>query len=335
MNIAVSILVPICNVEKFLDKCLGSIVEQSLKNIEIICINDGSTDNSLKIIEFYAQKDNRIKIINKANSGYGDSMNKGLALAKGDYIGIVESDDFVDSNMFEVLYQYAQEYKADVVKSSFNFYWENPEKIVYNNSFDIDKVSINFEINKNKLIKSIPSIWAAIYKREWLINENIKFLDTPGASYQDTSFHFKTSCLAKNIVLLPEAYLYYRQDNPNSSVKLAGFDKVFALHRELDEIRIFIDKLKINNMEEILSYYYKMKLDKFMWNYGRISEEDKNKYFNVLSKDIEKLQNEWNKYLNTNAGLVKYCEYLCIKYDSKPILDFLFVLRNVKRKLMN
>ena len=317
MNISVSILVPVCNVEKFLDKCLKSIVKQSLKNIEIICINDGSKDNSLKIIEFYAQKDNRIKIINKDNSGYGDSMNKGLAFAKGDYIGIVESDDFVDSNMFEVLYQYAQEYKADVVKSSFNFYWENPEKIVYNNSFDIDKVSINFEINKNKLIKSIPSIWAAIYKREWLINENIKFLDTPGASYQDTSFHFKTSCLAKNIVLLPEAYLYYRQDNPNSSVKLAGFDKVFALHRELDEIRIFIDKLNINNMEEILSYYYKMKLDKFMWNYGRISEEDK------------------NKYLNTNAGLVKYCEYLCIKYDSKPILDFLFVLRNVKRKLMN
>ena len=335
MNLAVSILVPICNVEKFLDKCLKSIVEQSLKNIEIICINDGSTDNSLKIIEFYAQKDNRIKIINKANSGYGDSMNKGLALAKGDYIGIVESDDFVDSNMFEVLYQYAQEYQADVVKSSFNFYWENPEKIVYNNSFDIDKESINFEINKNKIIKSIPSIWAAIYKREWLINENIKFLDTPGASYQDTSFHFKTSCLAKNIVLLPEAYLYYRQDNPNSSVKLAGFDKVFALHRELDEIRSFIEKLKINNIEEILSYYYKMKLNKFMWNYGRIREEDKSEYFNVLKKDIEKLQNEWNKYLNPNAGLIKYCEYLCIKYDSKPILDFLFVLRNVKRKLMN
>lgn len=335
MKTDISILVPICNVEKFLDKCLLSIVEQSLKNIEIICINDGSTDNSLKIIEFYAQKDNRIKIINKANSGYGDSMNKGLALAKGDYIGIVESDDFVDSNMFEVLYQYAQEYKADVVKSSFNFYWENPEKIVYNNSFDIDKASINYEVNKNKLIKSIPSIWAAIYKREWLINENIKFLDTPGASYQDTSFHFKTSCLAKSIVLLPEAYLYYRQDNPNSSVKLAGFDKVFALHRELDEIRSFIEKLKINNMEEILSYYYKMKLNKFMWNYGRIREEDKSEYFNVLKKDIEKLQNEWNKYLNTNTGLVKYCEYLCIKYDSKPMLDFIFRLRNVKRKLMN
>lgn len=335
MNISVSILVPICNVEKFLGKCLKSIVEQSLKNIEVICINDGSTDNSLKIIEFYAQKDNRIKIINKANSGYGDSMNKGLALAKGDYIGIVESDDFVDSNMFEVLYQYAQEYQADVVKSSFNFYWENPEKIVYNNSFYIDKASINLEVNKNKLIKSIPSIWAAIYKREWLINENIKFLDTPGASYQDTSFHFKTSCLAKNIVLLPEAYLYYRQDNPNSSVKLAGFDKVFALHRELDEIRSFIEKLRINNMEEILSYYYKMKLNKFMWNYGRIREEDKSEYFNVLKKDIEKLQNEWNKYLNTDAGLVKYCEYLCIKYDSKPMLDFIFQLRKAKRKLMN
>lgn len=335
MNISVSILVPVCNVEKFLDKCLKSIIKQSLKNIEIICINDGSKDNSLKIIEFYAQKDNRIKIINKDNSGYGDSMNKGLVMAKGDYIGIVESDDFVDSNMFEVLYQYAQEYQADIVKSSFNFYWNNPEKIVYNNSFDIDKASIDFEVNKNKLIRSIPSIWAAIYKREWLINENIKFLDTPGASYQDMSFHFKTSCLAKSIVLLPEAYLYYRQDNPNSSVKLAGFDKVFALHRELDEIRNFIEKLKINNMKEILSYYYKMKLDKFMWNYVRIREEDKNEYFNVLNKDIEKLQNEWNKYFNTDAGVIKYCEYLCIKYDSQLMLDFIFWLRKVKRKLMN
>lgn len=335
MSVAVSILVPIYNVEKFLGKCLESIVKQSLKNIEIICINDGSTDNSLKIIEFYAQKDNRVKIINKVNSGYGDSMNKGLVMAKGDYIGIVESDDFVDSNMFEVLYQYAQEHQADVVKSSFNFYWENPEKIVYNNSFDIDKASIDFEVNKNKLIKSIPSIWAAIYKREWLINENIKFLDTPGASYQDTSFHFKTSYLAKSIVLLPEAYLYYRQDNPTSSVKLAGLDKVLLLHKELDEIENFIKCNKPYRMSGILNYYYNMKLEKFMWNYGRMQKKDKNEYFKFLRQDIKELQNEWNKYLNTDAGLVKYCEYLCIKYDSKTMLDFIFQLRRIKRKLMN
>ena len=335
MNPRVSILVPVCNVEKFLDKCLKSLVEQSLKNIEIICINDGSTDSSLEIIEYYAQQDNRIKVINKANSDYGDSMNQGLTLAKGEYIGIIESDDFIDSDMFKELYRYAQDYQADIVKSSFNFYWENPEKIIYNNSFNISKVSVNFETNKNKLIRSIPAIWAAIYKKEWLFNENIKFLDTPGASYQDTSFHFKTSCLAKSIVLLPDAYLYYRQDNPTSSVKLAGLNKVLLLHKELDEIRKFITQRELNKIDGMLNYYYCMKLEKFMWNYGRMKKEDRGKYFKVLCEDIEKLQNEWNKYLNANAGLIKYCEYLCIKYDSKPILDLLFALRNIKRKLIN
>lgn len=92
-KVKVSIVVPIYNVEKYLRQCLDSIVNQTLKNIEIICVNDGSTDNSLKIIQEFADKDSRIKIINKENTGYGNSMNIGFDAAIGEYIGIVESDD--------------------------------------------------------------------------------------------------------------------------------------------------------------------------------------------------------------------------------------------------
>jgi len=114
----ISIIIPIYNVNKYLRECLDSIINQTLKTIEIICVNDGSTDNSLEIIKEYIY-DNRIIIINKNNSGYGDSMNQGLNIASGEYIGIVESDDFIDINMFENLYKITKKGDIDIIRSNF------------------------------------------------------------------------------------------------------------------------------------------------------------------------------------------------------------------------
>ena len=119
---AVSILVPVCNTERFLRDCLNSLIAQTLTNIEIICIDDGSTDSSPAIIEDFISKDSRIKVITKPNSGYGDSMNKGLEEASGDYIGIVESDDFVEMEMFEELYKLGKTCDAEVVKGNFMYH---------------------------------------------------------------------------------------------------------------------------------------------------------------------------------------------------------------------
>ena len=118
-NIKVSVVIPIYNVEKYLRQCLDSVVNQTLKEIEIICVNDGSTDSSPAIINEYAAKDPRIVVIDKANSGYGHSMNCGFDLARGEYIGIVESDDYADPDMFEKLYECAAADGLDVVKSGF------------------------------------------------------------------------------------------------------------------------------------------------------------------------------------------------------------------------
>ena len=121
----VSVVVPIYNVENYLRECLDSLIHQTLKDIEIICVNDGSTDSSLEIIEEYAKRDNRIKVINKLNTGLGATMNIGINAATSEYIGILESDDFTDIKMFEDLYFVAKQHDADIVISDFSCMWKN------------------------------------------------------------------------------------------------------------------------------------------------------------------------------------------------------------------
>ena len=125
----VSIVVPVCNAEQYLKQCLDSILGQTLQDIEIICVNDGSKDNSGAMLDAYAQRDDRVRVLHKENTGYGNSMNRGLDMARGEYIGIVESDDWVEPDMFEKLYQAAKAAKADVVKSNFFlFYGQQPPR---------------------------------------------------------------------------------------------------------------------------------------------------------------------------------------------------------------
>ena len=189
----ISVLVPIYNVEKYLEECLESIISQTLQDIEVICINDGSTDGSLKIIKKYAKNDPRFVIINKKNSGYGDSMNRGLAKATGEYIGIVESDDWVEKDMFESLYSLAKENEAEVVKSNFYNYFTSPEKSHINGT--VARIVHPNEVGKiidttvsHHIIWQQPCIWTAIYKKDFLDNYNIRFLPSPGASYQDFGY---------------------------------------------------------------------------------------------------------------------------------------------------
>ena len=128
----VSIIVPTYNVEQYLVECMESIVNQTLQDIEIICVDDGSTDNSGKILDDYAQKDNRIKVIHKQNEGYGKAMNIGLDTATGEYIGIVEPDDYVALDMYESLYKIAKENDVDFVKADYqSFIGEKEERTFY------------------------------------------------------------------------------------------------------------------------------------------------------------------------------------------------------------
>ena len=285
-GIKISILVPIYNVEKYLKECLDSLITQTIEDIEIICINDGSTDLSLQILNEYQIKDKRIKIINKENSGYGASMNIGLEKANGKYIGIVESDDFVKNTMFEDLYKIAIQKDADIVKSDFYCY-----TTVNNHARKAGRISklitnkiINAESHP-KLLKMQPSIWSAIYKRDFLNANNIRFLETPGASYQDTSFSFKAMALAKKVVLTDKSYLYYRQDNENSSIH--SKEKVFMICGEYDEITKFLNQRpeikKFANCHKLIKQY-----NTYMWNLIRIDEQFRDSFIDIFSESYKK-----------------------------------------------
>ncbi|MBR2443961.1 MAG: glycosyltransferase [Clostridia bacterium] len=290
----VSIVVPIYNVEKYLRQCLDSIANQTLKDIEVICVNDGSKDSSLEIIMEYVNKDPRFKVIDKPNSGYGNSMNRGFDMAEGEYIGIVESDDYAEPDMFEKLYSCAKENDLDACKSGFFFYYSVPEeknipskiasyimcKDVFCPTDDFKSLREQIEFFNIK-----PTIWSAIYKKEFVRKNNIRFNETPGASFQDTSFNFKVWALAKRVKLLEECFLHYRQDNESSSINSAS--KVFCVCDEYREIEAFLEqhpdkKAKLDIVKNALKY------NTYIWNYERLSEEKALEFLLVASEEFKR-----------------------------------------------
>ncbi len=277
----ISILVPIYNVEKYLPQCLDSLVNQTLKSIEIICLNDGSTDSSLEILESYAAKDDRIVIIDKPNSGYGDSMNLGLAAAKGKYIGIVESDDWIELDAFEKLTRMAENNSVDVVRANY-FHNKNhkDEKYYYVDINDTGRV-IDPEYH-TWIFYQAPAIWSAIYRREFLEENDIKFLPTPGASYQDTGFNFKIWATTHRAYFTVEAFLHYRLDNEASSVNSAG--KVLNIQYEYQEIENYLREHDL--WEKYAPMVQGTKFGAYFWNIFRLAP-------NLLPEFIEKVKPEY------------------------------------------
>lgn len=300
----ISVVVPVYNVEKYLKECIDSIINQTLEDIEIICVNDGSTDSSLEILNDYAKKDSRIIVINKSNSGYGHTMNMGLNAATGEYVGIIESDDFADKNMFEDLYKLAKEYDADIVKGDWYNYWSKNKFARKNNRISSAKaLKLTNSKQDKSLLRINPSVWSAIYKKEFLNKYNIRFLETPGASYQDLAFSFKIFALAERVILTDKAYLYYRQDNMNSSVK--SKTKVYCVCDEYEEIDRFLEqytdlKFEFKVQEEINRY------NGYVSSVLRIDDSVKPEFVKVFSDHFKEeyntglLGNEFFKKINKN-----------------------------------
>ena len=193
MNNTISVIIPIYNSEKYLREALDSVVAQSYKKLEIICINDGSTDNSLAIIQEYAKKDDRFVIIDKSNSGYGASVNLGISKSTGEYIAIFEPDDVLDENIYKILLEELISNNIDIVKCNFYNYWSKKNKLKRSGLIAKTSSKHVFHPKDNlKLFTCHASVWAGLYKKSFLTNNDIRFLETPGASFQDMSFFFKT-----------------------------------------------------------------------------------------------------------------------------------------------
>lgn len=329
----ISVLMPIYNVERYLHEALLSVADQTLRDIEILCINDGSTDDSRAIAAEFCKLDARFRLIDKPNSGYGASMNRGLAEAQGDYIAILEPDDIYEPTALETLYKAAQVSDADVTKANYWFYWSKPQpkdkliQVVKPAWFEGDAVTVgsfasdSYSNNASEIkhvvadpyelpgiFFMIPSIWSALYKRSYLAEHSIRFLETPGASFQDLSFTFKVFAYTHKVCLVDAPVLHYRQDNESSSVN--DPKKAYCVIEELAEIDAVVEALAVNNdlgdqvpiksqntrMQRVVSdqylsqIAYRIAYDNYLWNYQRLAPDVRKAFIQQGANDLRAKQ---------------------------------------------
>lgn len=220
----VSVIMPSLNVAPYIRECLDSVICQTLDDIEILCIDAGSTDGTWEILEECAQKDYRIRLVKSAKKSYGFQMNLGLKEATGEYIGIVETDDYILPETYEELYIYAKENDADFVKADFDVFtcFQNGERLFLRYSlkkYSSAKYHVIFSAKDYMMSRRTIDvfIWNGIYKKDFLWNNQILFQETPGAAFQDCGFRYQVALCVKRGFFVDKSYYRYRRDNMNSS----------------------------------------------------------------------------------------------------------------------
>lgn len=244
MGKKVSVIIPVYNAAQYLERCLDSVINQTLKDIEIICINDCSTDNSLEILEEYASKDNRIKIIDfKENKGVAAARNAGINEAQGEYIGFVDPDDYIDSDFYAQLYKKAYETKADIVKGNdINVvYCDGTKKMLPQNE-SIKEHKINFWVQ----------FTTAIFKKDFLIKNNIEFPEEMNVC-EDIVFVTKSAILTNLIEIVPNANYYYIRRDDSLDSNQYNSQKIDSVINYVRTITNFIKEYDISlNDKQIL-----------------------------------------------------------------------------------
>lgn len=268
----VSILMPSLNSGAFIRECMESVVTQTLREIEILCVDAGSTDGTLEILREYEKNDPRVRVIVSDKKSMGYQYNLGLDAAAGDYIGMVETDDWVEADAFASLWSAASSHNVDIVAANYYRYYTKPE--VRNQPFEnlggcpYEQVFCPQEVLQSFAVT--PLIWSGIYRRSLLKENNIRFNETPGASFQDTGFHFLVMTAAKTAFFLNNYFYHYRCDNETQSVNSGG--KVFCICDETHYFERFLDDHPVEK-QRLLKPYMAWKYDKYRWNYGRVAPQ--------------------------------------------------------------
>lgn len=253
----ISVIMPSLNVGDYMEQCLSSVLNQSFEEIEVICVDAGSTDQTLDIIKKHQKNDKRIKIINSDKKSYGHQVNIGLKEARGIYISIVETDDYIDENMLKDLYEFSQDNTVDIIKANFYHLYDYDEEIDLRPDTSKKNLTPNevFTLNEKPLfIEGHPSIWAGIYLKEFLDKNNITFLEAPKGGWVDNPFFYETALKAQKIFYLDKPVYFYRESNPNSSSNDFN-DNTLPIKRILD-IYDILEENEIQD-ENVIFFFYK------------------------------------------------------------------------------
>lgn len=289
-NIKVSVIIPVYNVENYLSECLESLINQTLKDIEIICINDGSLDNSLKIIKDYSSKDKRIVIIDKENGGYASAINTGLDVAKGDFIQIVESDDYCDLSLCEETYNKIKDTDADLVTNDFYFLKNKKTKTCrYLNKEDENIEYFNIRILPYIISKQAYP-WKSLYRASFLKENNIRMLQDDNGAYEDQPWNATVLSLASKILYVNKPLYYYRLDATGSSTNCGSRKMINYINRKAQTKEILEEKGLYKNL--IKEYFVESALGGCLFFFKRIAFDYKEEYYNKMREFLKSLISE-------------------------------------------
>ena len=249
-NPKVSVIVPVYKVDRYLTQCLNSIVNQTMEELEIIIVDEGDQDRCREIIDYFEAHDPRIVAPHRKNGGYGASCNLGVEMARGEYIAIVESDDWIEPEMFEEMYAYAKELDADIIKTPFWEYFSDGRRFdCWHRRMAREQLPIlqNFSLKEYPLFLKIhPSLWSCLYKSSYIKENNIRFVEAKGGAYVDQGFRIESLIYTKKMVWLDKLYYNYRIDSVGSTANNFNF---YAMLQRWNELHTKYDS------EEFRKYY--------------------------------------------------------------------------------
>ncbi|SFL16149.1 Glycosyltransferase involved in cell wall bisynthesis [Paenibacillus sp. 1_12] len=263
MNPKVSIVVPIFNIENYLRRCLDSLLMQTLKDIEIIAVNDGSTDGSGAILAEYASKDARLVVIDKQNGGVSAARNDGILASRGDYIGFVDPDDWIDLDMYTSLYETAVQEKADIVMCSYlrEFgthsklkEYQLPEKVCFRNE-DVQTMvmrrivgPLNEEIANPEMLDAWGTVWSKLYRSDLIKDNQIQFIDLSIiGTNEDSLFNIHAVYYAHSFVFLNKPYYHYWRVNGTSLTSGYNPDLQNKFLKLYEQIETFLQEKKLDS----------------------------------------------------------------------------------------
>jgi len=311
-EIKVSVIIPVYNASEHLGQCLDSVLNQTLKEIEVICVDDGSSDDSLALLQSYAEKDERVKVIHQENGGAGKARNTGLAVAKGKYLSFLDADDFSESTMLEKAYGKAEEQKTDIVVFNSDQYYEDTDE--YRQvSWTIRKKELppyrpmyhrTFTDNVFKVF--VGWAWDKLFLREFVLKHDLKFQEI--RTTNDMRFVFMAVVLAKRIDIVDEVLIHQRR-NQSTSLSNTREKSWHCFHDALISLREELKKASLYN--ELEQDYINYTLHSSLWNLNTINGSKKDDLLN-------KLKEEWfeefgitgkpESYFYNKSEYSQYCE---------------------------
>lgn len=293
--IKVSIIVPAYNVDKYIEKCLNTLVNQTLKEIEIIVVNDGSTDRTKQEIQKFVEKyPEKIIYLEKENGGLSDARNYGMPYAKGEYIGCIDSDDYIEENMYEEMYKKAKEENSDMVEC--DFIWEYPDK----QRIDVGKIYNN---KKEAMIYARVVAWNKIIRREIIEKQQIQY--PKGLRYEDVEFFYKILPSLEKISFVKKPFIHYIQrENSIANTQNERVKEIFDIWNNV------LEYYKNNNIydeykEELEYTYTRILLCSSLLRIVKVNDKEKRKELEKRTwEELNQKFPNWrkNKYLKTEKG---------------------------------